>query len=143
MLRFLKPLAWLLCVQWLPCASVALQRSAQYQEVQQAGRPQCLLEPPDATHRARTRLECSERCAGGHGECIAFNYKRSQSACEMFGTVTAPTGEIVGCSFYVEVCVRHDIDFILIIIVYHYQDESDELRFVGTLWHLVMWKYQS
>jgi hypothetical protein len=78
------------------------QRSAQYQAVQLGSRPQCSTDPPVLTQTVRSRVDCSKQCVGQDGEsCAAFNFKQSQSRCELFGAAEIYNyTEIPGCTLF-------------------------------------------
>ena len=90
-----------LCALLCAVAVDGQQRSALFSAVQSAaGRTQCSPLPPLVTLSARSRIECSLRCAGQAG-CVAFNLRANNAECDLFNaTTTNNTLSVLGCSLY-------------------------------------------
>ena len=85
------------------CTSAAGgQRLALFSAVQSAaGIKQCSPLPPLVALRARSRLDCSDQCAQRQDEgCVAFNFRETESGCDLFNKLTSNYTEVSGCTLY-------------------------------------------
>ena len=91
----------LACALCAVCAAGAGgQRAALFSAVQSAaGRAQCSPLPPLVTLSARSSAQCSIQCVG-EGECVAFNFKKTESGCELFSKLPSNYTEVPGCTLY-------------------------------------------
>ena len=75
-----------------------------YQAVQSDGVLLCSTDAPLLALRARSRLDCSNLCSQLQGESYAtFNYKQTQTNCELFNSAAFNCSKIPGCTLY-QVC---------------------------------------
>ena len=88
------------CALCAVCAAGAGgQRAALFSAVQSAGRTQCSPLPPLVTLSARSSAQCSLQCVGEQ-DCVAFNFRETESNCELFNELTSNYTEVSGCTPY-------------------------------------------